>query len=394
MRILMLHNRYQQLGGEDISTRNEAALLRDGGHEVELVEYDNEEVDRIGSLRAAARAIWSAPAVADVSARLRGKDFDVLHVQNYLPLISPAVHHAAKRLGVTTVQALRNYRLTCSGAQLYRDDKPCFTCVGKFAPWDGIRHRCYRNSRAGSATITGMIAVHKMLGTWTRKVDALIAVSDYVRGIYEKAGFPADRLYAKPNVVAAADAPPAPVRARQIAYVGRLSHEKGCDTLIDAWKAAGIDRAELVMVGDGPSMSDLRARAEGTPGILFTGRLPPHRALDVMRASMALVIPSKWGEPFPRTGVEAYACGTPVFGADSGGIGELFHKGQGGALFPAGDTAALARLIARLFADETWARGLRDEATALFQTRFSPPAVLALTEEIYGKARAMTKMRP
>src|SRR5438270_4208507 len=118
MRILMLHNRYLVPGGEDESAAADAALLRAYGHTVELCEQDNTRVAELGNWRTAARTVWSREAHRFVADKLAGGGFDILHVQNFFPLWSPAVYWAAKRHNVPVVQTLRNYRLTCVNAML------------------------------------------------------------------------------------------------------------------------------------------------------------------------------------------------------------------------------------------------------------------------------------
>lgn len=383
-KILMLHNKYLIAGGEDVSTRNEAQLLRDGGHEVDLVEYDNDEIEKIGSIRTAIRTTWSLPAIRDVKDRLEQKAYDILHVQNYFPLISPAVLRVGAAKGVTTIQALRNYRLLCANAQLFRNGKDCEKCLGNFVPWAGIKHGCYRNSRLGSGAIAAMIATHKLLGTWQRDTHAFIAVSDYVQQKYIKGGFQAEQVFSKPNVVAKSTRATV-ARKQQIAYVGRLSPEKGIETLISAWKLAHRP-GKLVIVGDGPSKKNLMKQNQHEAAIQFLGHVSPNEAKTIMAQSQAIVIPSLWAEPFPRTGVEAFSVATPVFGARSGGIPELFHNNQGGALFTPGSEKELSQLIIKLFTNPQYAKELHIQAAEIFSSRYTPGAILKRTEEIYAQA--------
>ncbi len=320
----------------------------------------------------------------DLAVKLDGGGFDILHVQNYLPMVSPAVLRLGKRYGVATVQALRNYRLICTKAQFFRDGKDCHDCLGKALPWAGIRHRCYRDSLPATLALTGMIATHRAIGTWSRETDAFIAVSDYVRSKYIEGGFDPAKLHAKPNVVAAA-APASLKVTRKLVYVGRLSAEKGVDVLLEAWRRAGVE-GELVLGGSGPALESLQQQASDIPGVRFLGRIPSEEARALMRGARAMVIPSVWAEPFPRTGVEAMAEGTPVIGASSGGIPELFPDGRGGVLYPASAVDALAEEIRDLFARDDKAARWRIDARAVFDEHFSPAAVTRRTEEIYAAA--------
>lgn len=386
MRILMMHSRYQQRGGEDISTRAEAELLRRGGHEVELVEYDNADVERIGRAVTAVRTTWSRSAVADVRARLSAQRFDVLHVQNYFPLISPAVLLAASRMGVATVQALRNYRLMCVAGQLFRDGHDCRRCVGKAVPWMGVRLRCYRGSAAGSAALATMVATHKALGTWHRHTDALVPVSEFVREMYVAGGFPAERLFAKPNV-SLAEARNRPKR-RQAIFAGRLTREKGVDNLIAAWRHAPPADARLLIVGTGPHEGELRAIARGDTSINFAGHCNHDALMDMVAESRISIIPSVWDDPFPRTGVEAFSVGTPVIAAAKGGLVEIVEGSGGGATYAAQDIFALSALIARAFTDDDWWRAASAAAEAGFAAKYSQAAILARTTAIYDAAIA------
>lgn len=390
MRILMMHSRYQQRGGEDISSRAEAELLCRGGHEVDLVEYDNHDVEKIGKIRTAVRTIWSNPAVVDVQNRLKVQNYDILHVQNYFPLISPAVLLAGSRMGVATVQSLRNYRLLCSSGQLFREGHDCELCVGKLAPWTGIRLRCYRGSFGGSATLATMVLAHKLLGTWHQHTDALVPVSEYVRSAYVRGGFPAERLYVKPNV-SLTDVQPCE-KLRQAIFVGRLTHEKGVASLISGWKKAAITDAKLLIVGTGPQESELKRLAAGDPSIEFMGQCGHLELMSLVAASRVSVIPSIWSEPFGRTAVEAFSVGTPVIASARGGLIEIVEEG-GGVTYPGGDVDALAAHLSRAMNDQVWWEGMVAAAVRSFASKYSAAAILKRTEDIYAGSMAQRARR-
>jgi hypothetical protein len=104
----MLHNRYLQMGGEDGCFQMEIDLLRRFGCEVVAFEENNERVSDIGALRTAMRSAWSLESYRTVRKILREKRFDILHVQNFFPLLSPSVYYAARAEGVPVVQTLHN----------------------------------------------------------------------------------------------------------------------------------------------------------------------------------------------------------------------------------------------------------------------------------------------
>src|SRR5258708_20979109 len=139
MRILMLHNRYLVPGGEEQATETDVAMLREHGHTVELLERDNREIERLGLARTAKNTLWASDSYHRIFDKLRGRDFDILHVQNFFPLSSPSVYHAAARAGVPVVQTLHNYRLLGVNSVLFPGGRPCGGCVGSMRPWAAVR---------------------------------------------------------------------------------------------------------------------------------------------------------------------------------------------------------------------------------------------------------------
>ena len=109
MHILSVHNKYQIRGGEDESRESEERLLRKMGHIVDVYEEDNSRIAKIPLVNLAARTVWSNESYRIVKTRLVESKADIVHIQNFFPLISPSVYYAAKDLGVPVVQSLRNY---------------------------------------------------------------------------------------------------------------------------------------------------------------------------------------------------------------------------------------------------------------------------------------------
>jgi len=388
-RILMLKNRYLQPGGEEQSVAAEARMLRAAGHHLDLVEYDNLDIARVGAPRAGLRAIWSRSAVRDVRARLAAGRYHLLHVQNHFPLISPAVLRVAAGCGAATVQSLRNYRLVCANAQNFRAGRTCHACDGLRAPWGGVRHGCYRASRLASVAPVAMVALHRAIGTWRCHTHAFIAVSAFVRQRYLSAGFPAARLHARANLVE--DRLPGPEPREAVAvHAGRLSPEKGVDTLIAAWRRAAPP-GTLMLVGDGPDRARLEGMAAADSSIRFMGHLPPATVAAVLGRARVAVVASLWEEPFGRAVVEAFAAGTPVLASDCGGMTAMLADGLGGALFPVGDATALAARLGEYLGDPVRAAAAGRAARAKFDADYAPARMLSETETIYRSALAAAR---
>jgi glycosyltransferase involved in cell wall biosynthesis len=385
MRILMLHNRYLVTGGEEQATSADVALLREYGHEVELLEHDNREITGIGRARTALGTIWSNDSYGRVLSVLEKTRFDVMHVQNFFPLWSPSVYYAAARARVPVVQTLHNYRLLCVNALLYRDHRVCEDCLDKSFPWPGILHSCYRGSWAESSVVATMIGVHRLLKSWKNKVEIYIAVSEFARRKYMAAGIPAYRIAVRPNFVH-----PNPSCGTggggYALYAGRLSPEKSIATLLEAWRTA--DRpVPLKVVGDGPLTRELVAAAEKNPGIEYLGKKSQEEVLDLMRRAEFLVFPSNWYETQGRTIIESFAVGTPVLSSALGERAAMVVPGRNGFLFPAGDTAELRRQVEWCSQNLPAVRSMRSAARATFEDKFTGPTNHDLLIKIYRQAQ-------
>jgi glycosyltransferase involved in cell wall biosynthesis len=386
----MLHNRYLSPGGEDESTAAEAALLGEHGCQVELLEEDNRRIETLGKAMTAARTLWSVESFRRIRNRLQQERFDVLHVQNFFPLWSPSVYYAAARCGVPVVQTLRNYRLLCVNAYLFRDNHVCEDCLGRAIPWSGIRHACYRGSRAGSAVLASMIGLHKLLGTWKREVQTYIALTEFAREKYIAGGLPADKIVVKPNFVH-----PAP-RAGEggggyALFVGRLSPEKGITTMLEAWRSAK-NPLPLKIVGDGPCVEQVKAAASAHPAIEWLGRRSPDEVVDLMRRAEFLVFPSQWYEGMPRTIIEAFAVGTPVVASGIGAAASMVRDGETGFHFPPSDVAALRQRVEWCGTNLHELRRLREPARKTFEARYAGPANAEMLIAIYRRAQESLRL--
>ena len=394
LRVLMVHNHYLVRGGEDESFAAETELLRAGGHEVETYVRDNEEIAARGRFRTAVDTIWSGRSQRDVSALLRKGNFDVMHVQNSFPLISPAVYGAGRAAGVAVVQTLRNYRPLCASGLLMREGEICEKCLGHGVGWAGVRHRCYRGSLPGSAVVVTMNAWHQMRATYLREVDRFIVASELVRRKFVEGGFPEERICLKPNVVPLLPEGGAGERERRAIYVGRLSADKGVELMVEAWVRYGLE-IPLEIVGSGPLEAKLREKAQAAPAISFSGRLPVEEACRAMGRAELLLLPTQWYETFGRTVLEAYAMGTAVISSRGTAPGDLVREGETGFLVNRGDAEDLAARVQEFF-DLPARERRRMGERALFEYRdqYSREKNLKLLAGIYRDAAAEVQHQP
>jgi glycosyltransferase involved in cell wall biosynthesis len=348
MRILVVHNGYQKHGGEDVVVEAEERLLRAHGHSVVRYRRHNEELRGRGPLdilTAGMQTVWSKASAREVAALLAKEKPGVVHFHNVFPLISPAAYYACAEAGVPVVQTLHNYRLLCPGAYFLRDGRVCEECLGRSVPWPGVVHGCYRESRAATAAVATMIAVHRGMNTWREKVGVYIALSEFARKKFIEGGLPGERIVVKPNFV---DPDPGlKCGAGEYAlYVGRLSVEKGLRVLLGAWGQLR-GRIPLRIAGDGPLKEEIAAeiKTRGLSGVDLLGRLAPSEIVALMQGARFLVLPSVCYENFPLAVAEAFACGLPVIASRLGSMAEIVADGDTGLHVTPGDSAELAAKV-------------------------------------------------
>ena len=385
MRILAIHNYYQIRGGEDECYEAEMELLQKHGHLVDLYQEKNDRVAALGKLRTAARTLWSRPSYQAVKQRLTAQAYDVVHVQNFFPLISPSVYYAARDRGVPVVQTLHNYRLLCPNALFFRDGKVCEDCMGKEIAYPGVIHRCYRQSKTASAGVAMMLAFHRAKNTWLEQVDLYIALTEFARQKFIEGGLPADKIIVKPNFVGL-DPGIGEGQGGYALYVGRLSVEKGLDTLLAAWKQLK-SHIPLKIVGEGPLAAQVIEATKQLPSVEWLGRRPMTEVYDLMGEAKFLVFPSKWYETFGRVAVEAFAKGTPVIAANIGAIAELVEAGRTGLHFRPGDAEDLATQIEWALENSEKLSQMRQAARVEFEAKYTAEKNYQRLMDIYAKAQ-------
>lgn len=391
MKILLVHNKYQQPGGEDVVFEQERKLLESAGHQVVTHCRSNDEVNDSSiwqRVRLAKNTVSSAESRQQVLNLLRQHHFDVVHVHNTFMMISPSIYSACHEAGVPVVQTLHNYRLLCPAANFYRDGHTCEECT-EHSVWRGVQHGCYRDSRAATATVAVMLTVHRQRGTWTESVDSYVALSEFARRKFIAGGLPADKISVKPNFVQPDPGERSNGGGVYAAYVGRLASEKGPGTMISAWKLLSKS-VPLVVVGDGPLLEELQnqAREQGLTNINFRGRLSREQAQAVMKGASFVVIPSECYENFPMGMAESFACGVPVICSRLGALEELVSDGRTGLHFSSGSPQDLAAKVEWAWSNPESMRAMGKAARKEYETRYTAESNYPLLMDIYQRTIA------
>jgi glycosyltransferase involved in cell wall biosynthesis len=384
MKVLAVHNRYQQPGGEDQVFSAETALLESYGHRVVRYCTHNDRVADMNRLALVGNTLWSRSSYRELRDLVRTERPDVAHFHNTFPLISPAGYYAARAEGVPVVQTLHNYRLLCPDALFFRDGRVCEDCMGKAVPWPGVLHKCYRGSRAASGLVSAMLTAHRALRTWTEVVDVYVALTEFARGKFIEGGLPAERLVVKPNFVYP-DPGPGEGRGGYALFVGRLSPEKGVGTMLEAWKR--LERQiPLKVVGDGPLRKRVAEAAGRQPCVEYLGYRPAEEVQALSKEASVLVLPSEWYEGFSRVAAEAFATATPIIAGDLGAATELVEHGRTGLRFRPGDAEDLAEQARWFFSHPEEHARMRREVRAEYEAKYTAERNYRMLIGLYDSA--------
>lgn len=395
MKILMAHNYYCYPGGEDEVFQRERDLLRSAGHEVLEFTRRNGEIMGGGILRKVGlglRTLWAWDIEQELRTILQRERPEIVHFHNTFPLVSPAAYYSCKEAGIPVVQSLHNARLMCPGGTFSREGKVCMDCLGKTVAWPGVLHSCYRNSSLETGAVTGMLTLHRLLGTWQERVDAYIVFTEFYRQKVIAGGLPPEKIFVKPHFLP--EAPGVKLQQRSSAvYVGRLSPEKGLRTLIEAWKLIG-KCVPLRIVGDGPSRQATEAQKEQAclSNVRFEGWLPSEDLSLVMKDAAFLIFPSEWHEPFGLAIIEAFGCGVPVIASRLGAMTEIIENGKTGLHFTPGDAKDLASKVEWAWAHRKEMEAMGRAARAEYEAKYTAERNYKLLMEIYSQVR-MTMQR-
>lgn len=388
VKILLVHNEYQEPGGEDEVVEREKALLGREGHVVSEFRRTNVDIANYGLLTKAIlplRTIWSRESCDDLSAELQRRRPDVVHFHNIFPLISPAAYYTCKKARIPVVQTLHNPRLLCPAASFYRDGRTCEDCLGRAFAWPSVVHGCYRHSRSQSAVTAAMVAFHRALGTWREMVDLYVVSTYFYRDKFIAGGLPAERLVVKPHFLD--NDPGAKNGSGDYAlFVGRLTAEKGVPTLLEAWSHVGD--IPLKIRGDG-ALRDQVERFSKSGNVQLLPRLRREELFDVMKGARFLIWPSEgYYETFGLVAIESFACGVPVITTGLGAMGEIVKDGKTGIHFQSGNAADLAAKVRWAWTHSEALLEMGRAARAEYEMRYTAAQNYGMLMAIYERAIA------
>ena len=393
MKIIIVHNHYRQLGGEDLVFAQERELLERAGHEVVSYCRDNDEarlysgLKQIGLLK---QIVWAKDTRREIASLLLRERPHLVHVHNTFMMVSPSIYSACLDSQVPVVQTLHNYRLFCPAGQFFRSGEICEECAD-YSLWRSVRYGCYRDSRAETTGVALMLAVHRGLSTWSRMVNCYVALTQFAREKLVQRGLPREKVVVKPNFVAR-DPGKRDGRGEYALFVGRLSGEKGLKTLVRAWERLKHP-IPLVLVGDGPLGPQLRAETKRQcwSNIIFHGHVDHDQSVAAMKKARFVILPSDCYENFPLTIAEAFSCGRPVICSRLGAMQEIVEDGRTGLHFTPGDPQDLAEKVEWAWMRPELTESMGRQARAEYESKYTAERNYQMLMAIYESVIAAHK---
>lgn len=341
MKILLSNKFYYRRGGDCIYMLNLEQLLKQHGHEVAVFAMDYPEnistpwskyfPQNMSKLMAFTRPFGSNEVKMKFNGLLDDFKPDVVHLNNIHTQLSPVMAELAHKRGIKVVWTLHDYKLLCPRYDCLRNGTDicelCFNC-------DKSNCKTYKCMK-GSA-LASMIG-YKEAVTWNRErleacTDVFVCPSQFMAEKMAQGGFDKKKLMTLCNFIDVDKCKKDEYgKENYYCYVGRLSHEKGVNTLIEAAKNLPY---KLKVIGGGPLEEELKIKSEKLKAnVEFLGYKQWDEIKGIVGKARFTVIPSEWYENNPLSVIEAQCLGTPVLGARIGGIPELIENGVTGMTF-------------------------------------------------------------
>jgi glycosyltransferase involved in cell wall biosynthesis len=341
-----------------------------GGAEQAL--WANIRFSPVNILRFLDRSTYSFEARIKLSRLLRAfPGTDIAYILNIYNYMSPSILHTFKRRQIPVVMQIGDYNLLCPSYSLLRDGKPCTLCVrGHY--YHGLQYRCVKNNLVASAVRVGAMYLQRLLGLYDL-VDAFVVPCAFMKDKLIEGGLAEHKTHLLPYPVERRQG----TRTRQgkreregrrrgeiqgeesihvlqypiertiapdkgwhkknyIVSFGRLSYEKGLDTLIGAFQKLNPP-IDLYIIGRSYDGEEERLKRLIEPHaqsrIHFLGFQSGQTLTQWIAEALFSVVPSRWYDNAPLSIYESFLNGTPVLASRIGGIPEQVEEGVTGELF-------------------------------------------------------------
>ncbi|HIA07543.1 MAG TPA: glycosyltransferase family 1 protein [Chromatiaceae bacterium] len=388
MKALLVNKFYWMKGGSEAVFFGDKALLEANGHDVVPFsmqdsknvpsEYSDSFVSNIdytsGKIRdkitSAARIVFSMEARKKMRQLVQKTSPDVAHFHIFQHQISPSVFAPLRKAGIPIVLTLHDLKPICPNYKMFTHGEVCERCKGrKF--YNCVKHKCTKGSTGKSLVNMVEMYFHYFAGYY-QNVDRYVAVSRFYQRKMIEFGFSEDQVVYIPNYIDCEDFAPSGSDDDYALYFGRLSEEKGLETLLEAAKLQPDIR--ILIAGTGPAEDALKqlAASLNLDNVEFVGFQTGEAMRNLLDRASFTVLPSKWYENCPMSVLESLAMEKPVVGANIGGIPDLIADGVDGFLYDNRSPADLAEKMDRLWQDKALRRTFGQTGRSKVAAEFNP----------------------
>lgn len=406
MKILLIDVYNYNKGGAETVCFNTGKMLEEQGHKVvyfTLKWKDNNpspyskyfpesKETRKGPFKQVKNVVnyfYHFEAARKIELLIKDEKPNLAHIHLLWGQITPSIFPVLKKYGIPILFTVHDYRIVCP-AYTFRDGsgKICEECKGKYF-YRCFTHTCCKGSKILSAVMMAEQYFRNRFFNPAKYIDGFVYVSNFARDIQEKY-MPEVRMI--PNItlynfsLSIASIPKAMPKDKYLLFFGRLSYEKGVRTLLEAIR--NLSDCKMKIVGTGPKEEELRRYVANSKmhNVEFLGYKRGKELSDLVANAYYVVVPSEWYENNPMTIIESYSVGTPVIGANIGGIPEIIVKGRTGFLFESGDVEDLESTIkcATSLSDAEYS-GLSEGALEFAHDNFSLDSYIPRLISFYNK---------
>lgn len=347
----------------------------------------NASAGLVANLKAAGRILWNPSANKKFEKIIADFQPDIIHIHNIYHQISPSILHVAKRKKIPIVMHLHDYKMICPNYKLFTQNRICHKCKGhKY--YNCVRRKCVKQSYAKSALAMLEAYLHNLLLKSYDKVDLFIAPSQFMKDTCVAFGIPENKIKVIYNFtdIKKEDCPEKEKAddSSYLLYFGRLSEEKGIDTIIKAMPRIKGELS-LKIVGTGPEKKSLEKLIDQLglqKRVQLTGSKYKDDLKKIILGAKTVIIPSVWNENMPLSLLEALALKKVVIASRVGGIPEIIRHEKNGFLFDPGNIKELSALVNQI--DEYDLESIRENAYSSVQ-KLNPTDHLQEILKIYNK---------
>jgi glycosyltransferase involved in cell wall biosynthesis len=370
MKVCIVHNAYGKLSGEEVAVEGLREALTSHGHSVIPFFRSSAELEdrRLGKVGAFFTGIYNAAARREFAQLLERDHPDLVHINNLFPLISPSILDETKQRNIPTVMTLHNFRLLCPTGLMFSHGEVCHRCLGGREWWCAVRNCTGEWPKSAGYAARSMTA--RLRGSFVNRIDRFVAPSEFVKKMLSEQGYPSGRIDVVRYTVNLGSCKPSAESGEYAGYVGRISPEKGVDTIVEA--ARDCPDIKFRFAGHYQRMPDLPRRAP--MNCVFDGQISAEKVVEFVSKARVAVFSSRWYEVSPLSLFDAMLQGKPVVSSRIGGLPEFVDDGVTGLLFTPGDSHDLAKKVRYLWERPELCRSMGEAARKKILTMFSPPA--------------------